>query len=62
MTRIDYAIAACEKIEADGLNGKYPTWAAYAEARDAAEAEYKAAMSELRIRKTLEHLAQQRAA
>lgn len=60
MARIDTAIAACEKIEADGLAGKFLNWAAFAEARDAAEKEYRAAMSEMSIRLTVAHLREQR--
>lgn len=60
MARIDTAIAACETVEAAGLAGKYSTWADFAQARDAAESEYRAAMAEMSIRCTVAHLQAQR--
>lgn len=59
--RIDRAIAGCEQIETDGLNGKFKNWAAFKEARDAAEREYRAALAEWTIRSTREELAIARA-
>lgn len=47
--RIDRAIAKCEQVERDGLSGKYSSWPAYRAARDAAEAEYSDALTELSI-------------
>lgn len=62
MARIDNAIKACEKFEDAATVAQYPTWAAFVAARDAAEAEYKTAMSEMSIRLTRQHLTAQRAA
>lgn len=50
--RIDRAIAACELVDADGRNGRFVSWSAFCAARDAAECEYQAALTELSIRAT----------
>lgn len=50
MGRIDDAIAACDQVQRDGLNGKFASWADFANARDAAEREYRSALGELSIR------------
>lgn len=60
MARIDDAIKACEKFEDAATVAQYPTWTAFAAARETAEKEYRAAMSEMSIRCTRAHLAAQR--
>lgn len=61
MARIDDAIAAWEKVEEDGLAGKFSDWSAYQTALQSAVDEYKAAMRQIKIRPALEFAAEQRA-
>lgn len=61
MARIDDAIAVWERVEADGLDGKFSDFSAYQNALHEAVDEYKAAIRQIKLKSALEFAAVQRA-